>query len=133
MVLVRALSPQEGTSLSYSDFVGAVGGGQVKTVDINDKGAIKGTLKDGTKFTTRIPTALDNSRLEQQLQSKNVEISASQSRDGSPWGTLLVLFLPLLLIVALFVWSGRRAARTLGGGLRVWKAKSSSSSEDRAA
>ncbi|GHE49415.1 ATP-dependent zinc metalloprotease FtsH [Streptomyces capitiformicae] len=117
VVLMRVPSPQEGASFSYSDFVGKVGGGLVKTVDINDKGAIKGTLKDGTKFTSRIPTALDNSRLEQQLQSKNVEITASQSRDGSPWGTLLALVLPLLLIVALFVWSGRRAARTLGGGL----------------
>ncbi|MFE1456716.1 ATP-dependent zinc metalloprotease FtsH [Streptomyces sp. NPDC058735] len=117
VVLLRVPSSQQGTSLSYSDFVGKVGGGQVKTVDINDKGAVEGTLKDGTKFTTRIPTALDNSRLEQQLQSRNVEITASRSSGGSPWGTLLVLFLPLLLIVGLFVWSGRRAARTLGGGL----------------
>lgn len=115
VVLMRVPSPQEGASFSYSDFLGKVGGGQVKTVVINNKGAIKGTLKDGTKFTTRIPTALDNSRLEQQLQSKNVEITASQSRSGSPWGTLL--FLPLLFIVALILWSGRRAARTLGGGL----------------
>ncbi|SFH11852.1 Peptidase family M41 [Streptomyces mirabilis] len=99
--------------MSYSTFLGKVGSGQVKTVDINDKGAIK----DGTKFTTRMPTALDNSRLEQRLESKKAEITASQSRGGSPWGTLLVLFLPLLFIVALFVWSGRRAARTLGRGL----------------
>ncbi|MFI7300989.1 ATP-dependent zinc metalloprotease FtsH [Streptomyces sp. NPDC050121] len=117
VVLMRVPSPKEGASLSYSEFVGKVTGGQVKTVDINDKGAIKGSLKDGTKFTTRMPTALDNSRLEQQLQSKNVEITASQSSSGSPWGTLLLLFLPLLFIVALILWSGRRAARTLGGGL----------------
>jgi cell division protease FtsH len=103
--------------VSYSTFLGKVGSDQVKTVDINDKGAIKGALEDGTKFTTRMPTALDNSRLEQRLESKKAEITASQSRGGSPWGTLLVLFLPLLFIVALFVWSGRRAARTPGGGL----------------
>ncbi|MCX4530376.1 ATP-dependent zinc metalloprotease FtsH [Streptomyces sp. NBC_00841] len=117
VVLMRTPSPQGGASLSYSEFVGKVSVGQVKTVDIDDKGAIKGTLKDGKKFTTRIPTALDNSRLEQQLQSKNVEITASRSSSGSPLGTLLVLFLPLLFIVALFVWAGRQAGRTLGGGL----------------
>lgn len=116
VVLIRTSAPQEGASLSYSEFVGKVGVGQVKTVDIDDKGAIKGTLKDGKKFTTRIPTALDNSRLEQQLQSKNVKITASRSSNGSPLGTLLVLLLPLLLIVALFMWTGRQAARTLGGG-----------------
>ncbi|MDW6057422.1 hypothetical protein SAZ11_04260 [Streptomyces sp. FXJ1.4098] len=91
-------------------------GGQVKTVDIDDKGAIKGTVKNGTKFTTGIPTALNNSRLEQQLQSKHVAITASRSSSGSPLGILLALFLPLLFIAALFVWARRQATRTLSGG-----------------
>ncbi|MFI1165472.1 ATP-dependent zinc metalloprotease FtsH [Streptomyces sp. NPDC020801] len=116
VVLTRTPSHQ-GTSLSYSDFVGKVGGGQVKMVDIDDKGTVKGTLSNGTKFTTRIPTALGNSGLERQLLAKNVEITASRSSSGSPLGTLLVLFLPLLIIVALFVWARRQAARTLTGGL----------------
>ncbi|MFF4346132.1 ATP-dependent zinc metalloprotease FtsH [Streptomyces sp. NPDC001530] len=117
VVVMRAPSHQEGASLSYSDFVGKVSGGQVMTVDINDKGAIKGSLKDGTKFTTRIPTVLANSRLEQQLESKKVEITASRSSSGSPLGTLLVLFLPLLVIVGLFLWARRQAVQTLSGGL----------------
>jgi len=119
LLLVMTRSPsQPGASLSYSDFVGKVNGGQVKTVDINDKGAIKGTLKDGRKFTTRIPIALDNSRLEQQLQSKDVEITASRSSGGSSvLGTLLVVLLPLVFIVPLFMWARRQAARTLTGGL----------------
>ncbi|GEB57438.1 ATP-dependent metallopeptidase FtsH/Yme1/Tma family protein [Streptomyces gardneri] len=62
VVLLRVPSSPQGAELSYSDFLGRVGAGQVKTVDINDTGAISGTLKDGGKFTTRIPTALDNSR-----------------------------------------------------------------------
>ncbi|MFH9728395.1 ATP-dependent metallopeptidase FtsH/Yme1/Tma family protein [Streptomyces sp. NPDC017254] len=77
MVLLRFPS-QQGATLSYSDFLGRVGTGQVKTVDIKDTGAISGTLKYGGKFTPRIPTALDNSRLEQQLQSGKVEITATQ-------------------------------------------------------
>ncbi|MBA2810905.1 ATP-dependent metallopeptidase FtsH/Yme1/Tma family protein [Streptomyces sp. KM273126] len=116
-ILMQAPSPRQGTSLPYSTFVGKVTSGQVKAVDINDKGAIKGDLKNGTKFTTRIPTALDNSRLEQQLESKHVQITASQNSNGSPLGALLVLFLPLLLIVGFFVWAGRRAAQTMSGGL----------------
>ncbi|MER6100224.1 ATP-dependent zinc metalloprotease FtsH [Streptomyces sp. NPDC001728] len=116
VVLLRVPSSPQGAKLSYSNFLGKVSTGQVKTVDINDKGAVSGTLKDGGKFTTRIPTALDNSRLEQQLQSGKVEITASRS-GGSPWATLLVLFLPVLAIVGLFLWAGRRAAGTLTGGL----------------
>ncbi|MGW6395979.1 ATP-dependent metallopeptidase FtsH/Yme1/Tma family protein [Streptomyces sp. NPDC055103] len=116
VVLLRVPSSPQGAALSYSDFLGRVGAGQVKTVDINDTGAISGTLKDGGKFTTRIPTALDNSCLEQQLQSGKVEITASRT-GGSPWGTLLVLFLPVPAIVGLFLWAGSRVAGAVTGGL----------------
>ncbi|MEU7429933.1 ATP-dependent zinc metalloprotease FtsH [Streptomyces sioyaensis] len=119
MFLLLLMRPQSspGTSLSYSHFLGKVNTGQVKTVDINDKGAVDGTLKDGRKFTTQIPTALDNSSLEQQLRSEKVDITAPTSDDGSGLGTLLAFILPLVLLGALFVWTGRQAARTLSGGL----------------
>ncbi|MFG2859227.1 ATP-dependent zinc metalloprotease FtsH [Streptomyces sioyaensis] len=119
MFLVLLMRPQSspGTSLSYSHFLGKVNTGQVKTVDINDKGAVDGTLKDGRKFTTQIPTALDNSSLEQRLRSEKVDITAPTSGDGSGLGTLLAFLLPLVLLGALFLWTGRQAARTLSGGL----------------
>ncbi|MFD8324067.1 ATP-dependent metallopeptidase FtsH/Yme1/Tma family protein [Streptomyces lydicus] len=43
VLLMRFQSPP-GTSLSYSRFLGKVDAGQVKTVDINDKGSVNGTL-----------------------------------------------------------------------------------------
>ncbi|MFJ5117182.1 ATP-dependent zinc metalloprotease FtsH [Kitasatospora sp. NPDC088548] len=101
---------------AYSDFAGRVDAGQVKTVDITDKGAITGTLKDGTRFTTQIPTALDNSQLTRQLQTQHVAITATQSGGGSILSTLFV-FLPLIVIAALFLWSGRAVSRTMTGGL----------------
>ncbi|MEU4849163.1 ATP-dependent zinc metalloprotease FtsH [Streptomyces gilvosporeus] len=116
LVLLMRSQASPGTSLSYSHFLGKVNTGQVKTVDINDKGAVDGTLKDGRKFTTRIPTALDNSSLEQQLRSEKVDITASTSGGGG-LGTLLAFLLPLVLLGALFLWTGRQAARTLSGGL----------------
>ncbi|HEU5155524.1 MAG TPA: ATP-dependent zinc metalloprotease FtsH, partial [Streptosporangiaceae bacterium] len=64
-------------------------------------------------FITQIPTALDSSQLEQRLQSNNVQIKATQA--GGSWLTVLVGFLPLLLIVAFFWWTGRAAQRSLGG------------------
>ncbi|WP_431961421.1 ATP-dependent zinc metalloprotease FtsH [Actinacidiphila sp. bgisy160] len=117
LILVARAQPSRSTTFPYSAFVGKVEAGVVKTVDINDKGAVAGTLKDGTRFTTRIPTALDTSPLEQQLRDKKVEITASQSSGGDGLTTLLVLLLPLLFIVMLFWWSGRKAAQTLTGGL----------------
>ncbi|MFF3632518.1 ATP-dependent metallopeptidase FtsH/Yme1/Tma family protein, partial [Streptomyces sp. NPDC002164] len=70
LLLARARSGPHPAPLSYSDFVGKVGTSQVQVVDVNDKGAISGTLKNGTKFTTQIPTALNTgAQLQQQLTS----------------------------------------------------------------
>ncbi|MFD0274267.1 ATP-dependent zinc metalloprotease FtsH [Kitasatospora sp. NPDC127111] len=118
LLILLSRSPSgTGTSYSYSDFAGKLGAGQVQTVEITDKGAITGSLKDGTKFTTQIPTALDSSALTAQLQSQHVEITAKQSSNGSSFLSTLLIFLPLILIGGLFLWSGRMASRAMTGGL----------------
>ncbi|MFE7296009.1 ATP-dependent zinc metalloprotease FtsH [Streptomyces sp. NPDC057579] len=117
LLLGRAHNPA-GTSLTYSAFLGKVDTGQVKTVDIDDKGGVSGKLKDGRKFTTQIPTALGNTGLAQQLHAKNVDVTASSGTGGGSWvGPLAAVLLPLVLLGALFLWTGRQAARSLTGGL----------------
>lgn len=119
LLLSRARSGPRPETLSYSRFEGKVGAGQVQTVDVDDKGAVGGTLKDGTKFTTQIPTALGTgAQLQQQLTSHHVQIKASRSSGGgSAWLSVLFAFLPFLLLIGFFVWMGRRAAGSMGGGL----------------
>ncbi|MFD1662097.1 ATP-dependent zinc metalloprotease FtsH [Streptomyces caeni] len=118
LILVRSPSGPSPTRLTYSDFVTKVGVGQVKTVDINDKGAVSGTLANGTKFTTQLPTALGTGSLQQQLQDKHVKITATQTKSGgNPFLSVLVAFLPLLLLFGFFWWIGRRATRSVTGGL----------------
>ncbi|MFF2080259.1 ATP-dependent zinc metalloprotease FtsH [Kitasatospora sp. NPDC058162] len=116
LVLLAKPSPT-GTRYGYSDLLTRVDAGQVQTVDVNDNGGVSGTLKDGTHFTSQIPTALDTSQLSKALSDQHVNITGSRSGGGSSiWSTLL-LFLPLLIFGGLFLWSGRLAARSLGGGL----------------
>jgi len=67
------------TPLSYSSFVTKVDAGQVRSVAIEEKGAVNGTLAGGKTFTSQIPTALNSSQLEQRLQSKGVQIKAPRS------------------------------------------------------
>ncbi|GAA3784624.1 ATP-dependent zinc metalloprotease FtsH [Streptomyces chiangmaiensis] len=117
LILVRIPSGTPAAHLSYSTFVSKVGVGQVQTVDINDKGAVTGVLKNGTKFTTQIPTALGTGALQQQLQAEHVQITASQSKSGSSFGSIFVDFLPMLLIIGFLLWLGRRASRSVTGGL----------------
>ncbi|MFF3003783.1 ATP-dependent zinc metalloprotease FtsH [Kitasatospora sp. NPDC057940] len=116
LLILFSRSGSTGANYGYTDFLNRVGAGQVQTVDITDTGGVTGTLKDGTHFTSQIPTALDTSQLSGELASQHVDITASRSGGSSIWSTLL-LFLPLLLFGGLFLWSGRMAARSLGGGL----------------
>jgi cell division protease FtsH len=101
--------------LTYTDFVAKVEAGQVKSVVIDDKGKVTGTFTNGKDFTSQIPTALDNSSLDQLLESKNVEVKGKQS--GSSLSTILLSFLPLLLLIGFFLWTGRQAQRSLVGGI----------------
>jgi len=101
-------------SLSYTDFVSKVDADQVVDVTVDDLGSVHGTLRDGSAFRSQIPSALDTSGLEAKLAGKRVQVTAEQSE--SIWGSLLSLLLPLALLLALFIWIGRRARGVLAGG-----------------
>jgi cell division protease FtsH len=102
-------------TLSFSEFVTDVNTGRVSDIRVDDTGAVSGTLKGGKKFTSRIPTALNTTQLTSELRAKGVNITATRS-SGS-LAALLLTFLPLLLIISLFMWSGRVAQRSLSGGI----------------
>ena len=115
LLLARGLSTgPQATSIAYSDFVTDVNAGKVADVRIDDTGAVQGTLKGGKTFVTRIPTALNNTQLEGQLRAKGVKITATRS--GNSLTSFFLTFLPLLLIIGLFLWSGRVAQRSMAGG-----------------
>src|SRR5437763_13212585 len=111
-------------------FVQQIQGGNVKS--ISSKGStIQGEFrskvkypptgkdsKSSTFFDTEIPTFANTDQLSQLLQSKNVTVNAKPAEQGrSLLANLLIGFGPTLLLVGLFVWFARRAARQAGGGL----------------
>ncbi|MEU8006044.1 ATP-dependent zinc metalloprotease FtsH [Catellatospora sp. NPDC049111] len=110
-MLVRP-SPQP---LSYSEFLAKLDAGAVASVTVDQDGALRGKLSDGAVFNSQIPTALDPAPLTAQLRDKNVEITAT--RDSGSWWGLLWSFLPLLLLLAFFYWTGRRAQGVLADGV----------------
>ncbi|MDP9385734.1 MAG: ATP-dependent zinc metalloprotease FtsH [Actinomycetota bacterium] len=70
-----------------------------------------------TNFSTEIPTFADNEALSRTLEANDVVISAEPINQGPGILTNLILgFGPILLIVGLFVYFARRAARQGGGG-----------------
>src|SRR5690349_8477488 len=68
-------------------------------------------------FSTTLPAFVDPG-LEALLIAHGVEISAEPIGQGNPWLGLLFSFAPALLLIGLYVWAFRRAAKQgVGGGL----------------
>jgi cell division protease FtsH len=104
------------TQYSFTTFQNKVNSGEVKSVTIDSAGAVTGKLTNGSEFTSRLPVALNRAPITEQLTAHNVQITATQA-GGNFLLTLLPSLIWLLLIVGLFVWTGRAAQRSLAGGI----------------
>ena len=116
--------PQEGedrTELTYTEFLERVDRGEVGNADIVSDGEVTGELDDGTEFTTTLPVTLAGEDLLQRLEDKGVQIEAREARPGFGETVLSLIFslAPLLLLVGLWVYMGRRAGKQMGGFLGV--------------
>jgi cell division protease FtsH len=75
-----------------------------------------GNAEKAKNFDTEIPTFANTDQLSKLLQDHGVEISAEPINAGrGTFWNLILSFGPVLLIVGLFVWMGRRAAAGAGG------------------
>jgi len=101
------------SDLDYSTFMQRVAAQQVASVSIDPDGRVTGELTDGTAFTSQIPTAAPPEDLVQTLTDNGVVVSAEAPSTG--WGSILLTFLPVLLLVGFFVWMSRRATGGAGG------------------
>jgi cell division protease FtsH len=99
---------------SYSTFLTRVQTNAIKTATINQSGAITGLLKNGTAYSTQLPTALPNAQLPNLLKAHHVAITALGTPSGI--GTTILSLLPLLLLVGVFVWIGRRGTQHAARG-----------------
>ncbi|MDD5100806.1 MAG: ATP-dependent zinc metalloprotease FtsH, partial [Syntrophales bacterium] len=97
------------TEIIYSDFLSNVDKGQVAEVTIQGEN-ISGRLTSGTSFKTYAPKDAGAIAL---LKEKGVRISAKPA-DDSPWYmTLLVSWLPMLLLIGVWIFFMRQMQ---GGG-----------------
>ena len=102
-------------NFSYSKFVSQVEAGDVHTASVNPSGAITGTLKGGDDYTSQIPTAITDTQLAPTLKAHNVDVTGVGA--GSAILEDILAFVPFLLLLAFFIWMGRRSAKQLAGGI----------------
>jgi cell division protease FtsH len=115
----QSFNPRGATSsdLPYSSFVQSVDNGNVAnaTISADQPATISGKLKDGSAFRTVAPMlGFSTNAVVKQMQDKGVEVRQDPSEGFSLIG-LLVSWLPVLLIVGVFIWFMRQM-QSGGGG-----------------
>ena len=117
--------------IQYSEFLAKVEEGDVKeaTWD-NSTTIITGELDSGVKFETTGPLTPDESTME--LLRNNTKLTFHTAQP-SLLGELLPLFLPILLLIAFFVWMQRRAQGQMGGIMSIGRSRAKTYSSERPA
>jgi cell division protease FtsH len=117
LLLLSGLSGPTSSSpeqLSFTAFEKAVSDNQISTATIGTTGHVSGRfVKTGT-YTTQIPTALQDTGLNQLLDAHHVQVVGSAPSSGISLGVVLLDLLPFILFGAYFVYLGRRTRRQLG-------------------
>ena len=104
----------QATALGYSDFNAKVDAGEVDKVVIIQNN-IRGTLTDGTEFTTIAPDAPNSDRdLYKRLADKGIHISAENPPEPPWWQTLLTSLIPIARLIG--VWFFLMQQSQMGGG-----------------
>ena len=102
--------------IGYTEFLQKVDKGEVAKVTLINN-MIRGTLSDGTEFTTVTPNYPNNDPgLYDKLQAKNLEISAENPPEPPWWSTMFSSILPILLLIGVWFFIMQQ---TQGGGGRV--------------
>ncbi|MCL6550388.1 MAG: ATP-dependent zinc metalloprotease FtsH [Acidothermus cellulolyticus] len=113
------MRPSSGKTLTYSEFLTALHHHDIKTITIHSDGEASGQLADGRPYSTTIPIGLAGSQLLNELENNGVQISARPPGPSLASQVLagVLSFLPFLLLLGLFAYSGRRAGAGFLAGL----------------
>ena len=104
----------QATALGYSDFNAKVQSGEVEKVVIVQNN-IRGTLTDGTEFTTIAPDAPNSDQdLYKRLADKGINISAENPPEPPWWQTLLTSLIPIAILIGFWFFIMQQSQ--MGGG-----------------
>lgn len=131
MVFNNFQNVNRGKEYSYSEFITAVESGQVEKVTISGQ-SIKGIGSNGDAFETVLP-AYDDKLMDTLLENR-VQVIGEKPEKQSFLAQLLLASLPILIIIAVFIFFMRQmqgGAGGRGGPMAFGKSKAKLLSEDQ--
>ncbi|WP_101675501.1 ATP-dependent zinc metalloprotease FtsH [Alloalcanivorax mobilis] len=132
-VVASSINPQPTQQmLNYSSFISSVESGKVDQVTIGDS-RIAGEMKDGTRFETVKPPALDTNLIPTLIQNK-VQVTGKEPERQGFLTQLFLSVLPILLILAIFIFFMRQmqgGGKGGGGPMTFGKSKARLMGEDQ--
>jgi cell division protease FtsH len=124
--LLSYKKPEE-NKVVFSDFISAVESNNVLEITIQGN-AIMGKFSDGAPFTTYAP---NDPELVSRLRSKGVKIAAEPVLDTPSWGTILVSWFPMLLLIGVWIFFMRQMQGGGGKAMSFGKSKAKLLTEDQ--
>ena len=132
-VVASSISNQPANSdIPYSTFISRVESGGVQAVTIGESD-ISGTYSDGSRFSTIKPPTLDTNLMPTLIQN-GVEVKGTEPKRDSFLMRLFLSVLPILLILAIFIFFMRQmqgGGKGGGGPMTFGKSKAKLLGEDQ--
>jgi cell division protease FtsH len=129
-----ARRPAPPTELKLSEYEQRINDHQVDTATILDNDdAVTGDLKDGTHYTVDVPKQYVDTTLTRQLLDAGVAVDVDAQHDAL-WTTLLEQYVPVLLLIGVFVYFMTGVVGGGSGGLgrmRFGKSKARQAGKDQ--
>ncbi|MFA4972023.1 MAG: ATP-dependent zinc metalloprotease FtsH [bacterium] len=106
---------EQSEKISFSEFLTAVGSNQIETVTIQEddyRGKFKPDYRNGVRFQTIGP--IDSEEALKRLAGTDAKVDYMKKKETPLWQTMLISWLPMLLLFAFFFISMRQIQ--VGGG-----------------
>ncbi len=114
--------------MDYSTFIQGVQAGDIKNVNIDDR-TITGTTMEGNNFVTYMPWV--DPFLTDQLINHNVDVAATPPEERSLLMSILISWLPIVIIFGLWYFFMRQMSGGKGGAFSFGKSRARLLGEDQ--
>jgi cell division protease FtsH len=130
LILTHAFARTDVKPLGYSQFVTEVTSKQVTSATYNNQtGIITGTLKNGASYSTTagIPLPTDKQNL---LLKDGIKLNFA-TPPSNLLTDFIIYFVPVLLLIGIFVWLNRRAQGQMSGIMSIGRSRAKLYSSER--